>query len=237
MREQPATWVDGSGTPWLFVANSQRAFGSHAGPRWLERASLSANWTKNEFDDLADRRQRRALQLQLVLGRHMPHRARSGDRRCALDKRARLGPALAESNPRRRRALRDRQQLQALGVRARRAAAHAHRHADCRPERQHRARHAADRQRRRHDQLHGHARRALPHRRRHRLRRLARWRHVYDRPDHRGLHGQRDVRDHHAHGHARRPATAARAPSNRTRRRRSTTATRRPSRSRRCRRT
>ena len=47
MREQPATWVDGSGTPWLFVANSQGLSGLTLGLDGSNVPHLSANWTKN----------------------------------------------------------------------------------------------------------------------------------------------------------------------------------------------
>ena len=166
--------------------------------------------------DAADRRRRRDGQLH-------------GDCRCRLraPHRGRL------RRHARRRHVHDRGGHGRLLGRRDLRASHAHRHANRRRERQHRAVDAADRQRRQHRRLHADAGCALPRRRRQRLRRLAQRQHVHDRPDHRRLHGQRDVRNLHAPRHARRRRRHRRHDRARRRRRPSTTATRRASRSRR----
>ena len=188
---------------------------------------LSSVWQNEQLDDIADRRERtfstasararaapassRAIPRPAMRsGRARTCRARTGRVRSsstASSTRSTTASKLWAFAPRRRR----RSRTPSRRLPARTAASR---------------RHAADRQRRQHDQLHGDARRALPHRRRHRLRRLAQRQHVYDRPDHRRLHGQRDVRDHRRTP-SRRAATAATARSRPTRRRPSTTATRR----------
>jgi hypothetical protein len=47
MREQPATWVDGSGTAWLFVANSSGLSGLTLGLNGSNVPQLSPVWQKN----------------------------------------------------------------------------------------------------------------------------------------------------------------------------------------------
>ena len=48
MREQPATWVDGSGTAWLFVANGSGLSGLTLGLNGSNVPQLSAGWQKGD---------------------------------------------------------------------------------------------------------------------------------------------------------------------------------------------
>ena len=68
MREQPATWVDGGGTSWLFVANGSGISGLKLGLNGSNVPQLTSVWQNGAVQhDLADRRERRALQHQRLL--------------------------------------------------------------------------------------------------------------------------------------------------------------------------
>ncbi len=196
MSEQPAVWVDPSGATWLLVANNSGV----SGLKLLVNQNppqLNSQWSHGGTAKSA-----------IVANDVLYYAASCGGSYCmnAADpvtgnvlwtSSEHLGePALAKPHSRQRRDLHRRRHASA-SLRSQRR--DAHRHADGRDRRQHRAEHAADDRRRRDDELHGHAECELHDFRRHRLRRFARRQHLYDRSDHGRLHGVGDVRQRRRH--------------------------------------